>query len=152
MASMPESDFPTLGPILKARRREKRLTLRDLADIIGVSVNTLSRVENGNVPDLKTFRLILDWLELPAEQFLETEVAPTPTVIARHLQNDPKLSPEAAEQLAQQFEAMYTTLLSEAPALSLHLRSAKTFTPKASAMLADILSEIQSKLLAEARE
>jgi transcriptional regulator with XRE-family HTH domain len=149
---MAESEFPTLGPILKSRRREKRLTLRDLADIIGVSVNTLSRVENSHVPDLKTFRRIVDWLELPAEQFLESESAPTPEVIARHLQNDPRLSPAAAEQLAEQIEEMYSKLLSEEPALSLHLRSARTFTPKASALLGDILSEIQTKLLAEARE
>jgi transcriptional regulator with XRE-family HTH domain len=152
MFPMPESDFSSLGPILKSRRREKRLTLRELADIIGVSINTLSRVENGHVPDLKTFGLIIEWLGLPAEQFLDAGPTSTTQSITRHLRNDPRLSPEAAEKLAEQFEEMYRSLRNEEPRLSLHLRSATTFTPKASALMASVLSDIQVNLLAESRE
>ena len=45
-------------------------------------------------------------------------------------------------------EDMYHRLVGEQPTLSLHLRSAKTFTPGASTLLADILSEMQSNLQA----
>lgn len=150
---MPDPDIANLGALLRARRREKHLSLRDLADQTGVSLNTLSRVERGHVPDLKNFRLILDWLELPAERFLEGggEVS-TPEVIARHLRSDRRLPEEAAKKIAELVEEMYHKLTSEKPTLSLHLRSAKTFTPGASALLAEILGEMQSKLRASIRD
>lgn len=45
-----------------------------------------------------------------------------------------------------------SSVTSEHPTLSLHLRSAKTFTPGASALLAEILGEMQSKLRASIRD
>src|SRR5258708_74024 len=64
---------PQLGPALGATRRKRHLSLRDLADLIGVSLNTLSRVERGQMPDLKNYQRIVEWLELPADTFLETD-------------------------------------------------------------------------------
>jgi transcriptional regulator with XRE-family HTH domain len=150
---MPDQEIARLGAILKARRREKHLSLRDLADQTGVSLNTLSRVERGHVPDLKNFQLILDWLELPAERFLDTPGdASTPEVIARHLRADRRLPNEAAIKIAAMVEEMYHNLVGEQPTLSLHLRSAKTFTPGAGALLADILGEMESNLQAALQE
>jgi transcriptional regulator with XRE-family HTH domain len=150
---MPEPDIAKLGAILRARRREKHLSLRDLADQTGVSLNTLSRVERGHVPDLRNFRLIVEWLELPAERFLESgDEASTPEVIARHLRADRRLPQEAATKIAQLVEEMYHKLIGEQPTLSLHLRSAKTFTPGAGALLAEILSEMESNLRASLPE
>ncbi|HTU38268.1 MAG TPA: helix-turn-helix transcriptional regulator [Acidimicrobiales bacterium] len=146
---MPDPEIANLGPILRARRREKHLSLRDLSDLIGVPSNTLSRVERGDVPDLKNFRRIVEWLELPAERFLEAAgEASTPQIIARHLRADRRLPAEAAQQIMEMVEEMYHRLVGEQPTLSLHLRSAKTFTPGASTLLADILSEMQSNLQA----
>jgi transcriptional regulator with XRE-family HTH domain len=150
---MPEPEISQLGAILKARRREKHLSLRDLADQTGVSLNTLSRVERGHVPDLKNFQLIVGWLELPAERFLDAPGdASTPEVIARHLRADRRLPQDAATKIAELVEEMYHSLIGEQPTLSLHLRSAKTFTPGAGALLADILSEMESNLQASLRE
>jgi transcriptional regulator with XRE-family HTH domain len=150
---MTKPDITTLGPTLRAARRSKRLSLRDLADQTGVSLNTLSRVENGHVPDLKNFRRIVDWLGLPAEQFLESPGgASTPQAIARHLRSDRRLTKEAASQIVEMVEEMYHKLVGEQPALSLHLRSAKTFTPAAGALLADILGDMQANLQASSRE
>jgi transcriptional regulator with XRE-family HTH domain len=151
---MPEPGISNLGAILKARRREKHLSLRDLADQTGVSLNTLSRVERGHVPDLKNFQLILAWLEVPAERFLERagEAASTPEVIARHLRADRRLPEDAATKIAELVEEMYHKLIGEQPTLSLHLRSAKTFTPGAGALLGEILGEMQSNLQASFRE
>lgn len=144
---MPEPDRADLGAVLKARRREKHLSLRDLHEITGVSVNTLSRVERGHIPGLTNFRRIIDWLDEPAERFLELAGdASTPEVIARHLRADRRLSQDAAAQLAGMVEEMYRELIARRPALELHLRAAKTFTPGAATLLADILGEIQSNL------
>lgn len=143
-----KEDIHALGVMLKSRRREKRLALRDLADEIGVSLNTLSRVERGHLPDLKNFQRIADWLEVPVERFLEPirDEASTPEIIARHLRSDNRLSPELASRIANIVEEMYYTLIGEQPKVAVHLRSAKTFTPAAGHLLSEILSEMQSTL------
>jgi transcriptional regulator with XRE-family HTH domain len=150
---MTESNIARLGAMMKARRREKGLSLRDLADLIGVSFNTLSRVERGHVPDLKNFQLIVEWLEMPAEYFLEgARPETTPEVIARHLRADPRLPRADAMKILELVEEMYHRLLGEQPQLALHLRSAKTFTPAAGALLGDILGEMQANLQASSRD
>jgi transcriptional regulator with XRE-family HTH domain len=150
---VPEPDAADLGAVLRARRREKHLSLRDLHDLTGVSVNTLSRVERGHIPDLTNFRRIIEWLDEPAERFLDPAAdASTPEVIARHLRADRRLTQEAAATLAAMVEEMYGKLLAQRPTLSLHLRSAKTFTPGAGALLAEILGEMQSNLESSLRE
>lgn len=147
---MSDSGAAKLGAALKARRRAERLTLRDLSAEIDVSFNTLSRVERGHVPDLKNFQRIVDWLEMPAEMFTDAvDEVSTPEVIARHLRGDRRLSEEAATKIYGMVEEMYRRLAGERPALAMHLRSAKTFTPKAGALLAEILDDFQSTLLAE---
>ena len=67
--------------------------------------------------------------------------APPPTieVIARHLRSDRSLSEEAASKIAKIVEEMYHRLATEDLRLAVHLRSAKTFTPAAGALLAEIL-------------
>lgn len=143
-----------LGATLQARRRAKRLTLRDLADEIGVSLNTLSRVERGYLPDLKNFQRIVDWLEVPAEVFLvpTTDEVSTPEVIARHLHSDQRLSREAAAKIAGVVEEMYHKLVAGQPQVAVRLRSARTFTPAAGVLLADLLSDMQSALLSTPNE
>ena len=138
-----------LGAILRARRREQRLSLRDLAAQIGVSFNTLSRVERGYVPDLRNFQRIVDWLDVPAESLLvaEADLTVTPEVIARHLRTDRLLSAEAAARISKIVEEMYHDLAGRSRPLKVHLRSAKTFTPEAGAMLAEILHEIHTELV-----
>jgi transcriptional regulator with XRE-family HTH domain len=142
-----------LGAMLKSRRRAKRLTLRDLADEIDVSLNTLSRVERGYLPDLRNFQRIVDWLEVPAEIFLEPsrDELTTPEVIARHLRSDQRLTREAASKIAGLVEDMYRNLVEE-PRLAVHLRSAKTFTPAAGVLLSEMLSDMQAALTASASD
>lgn len=150
---MPDPDIADLGSVLRSRRRKKNLSLRDLADETGVSLNTLSRVERGHVPDLKNFQLIIEWLDVPAEHFLEgTPGSSTPEVIARHLKADRRLPSEAASKIAELVEDMYHKLTAEQPTFSLHLRAAKTFTPGASVLLAEMLDEIQTKLQSSPRQ
>ncbi len=150
---MPEPGIARLGEMLKERRRHKRLSLRDLADQTGVSFNTLSRIERGHVPDLRTLRRITDWLKVPVEMFIEQSAdVSTPEIIARHLSSDQRLSQAAAANIAEMVEEMYHRLLSEQPTLAVHLRSARTFTPSAGAALADILRDMQSTLIDQTME
>ncbi|HEY0695194.1 MAG TPA: helix-turn-helix transcriptional regulator [Kribbella sp.] len=152
-ASDGQPNVTQLGAVLKARRRAQRLSLRDLAAEIGVSLNTLSRVERGYVPELKNFQRIVDWLDVPAEAFLEPADTPasTPEIIARHLRSDQRLTDNAAAQIAQIVEEMYYKLAGERQ-LALHLRSAQTFTPAAGALLAEILTDMRSTLLGSLQE
>lgn len=137
-----------LASALLARRRARRLSLRDLAAEIGVSFNTLSRVERGHVPDLQNYRRIAAWLEIPTESLLDP-AASTPDVIARHLRADGSLSAVAAETIASLVEEMYVKLTQEQPRMACHLRSAQTFTPQAGELLAEILSDMQDQLLVD---
>ncbi len=147
-------NIPQLGAVLRQRRRERRLSLRDLADEIGVSLNTLSRVERGHIPDLVNFQRIVDWLDVPADAFLEpaSMQTSTPGVIARHLRADPRLSDQDAERIAALVAEMYHSLVADHSALAVHLRSAKTFTPAAGALLSEILTEMRSKLRPASQE
>jgi transcriptional regulator with XRE-family HTH domain len=144
---------PQLGDTLKAERRSRRLSLRDVSDETGVSVNTLSRVERGHLPDLKNYQRLVDWLGVPADTFLETaqseSAVGTLDLVARHFRSDQGLTPDAVEKLNAMVQEMYNTLVSERPRLAVHMRSAKTFTPAAGTLLADILSDMQAALDAE---
>lgn len=143
------SNVHPLSVMLRTRRREQRLSLRDLAAVIGVSLNTLSRVERGHVPDLRNFQRIVDWLDVPADSMLvaEADQAVTPEVIARHLRADRLLSADAAALISKIVEEMYHELAGSRRPLDVHLRSAKTFTPAAGALLAEILHEIHAELV-----
>ena len=143
-----ESGIPRLGTMLRGRRRERRQSLRDLAAEIGVSLNTLSRVERGHVPDLKNFQRIVDWLGVPADNFLLAgpETTPTPEVIARHLRSDRRLTPDAAAQISGMVQEMYQELVGERGVLAVQLRSARTFAPEAGTLLAEILREMHAEL------
>jgi len=143
----------TLGAALKAERRSRRMSMRDVRDETGVSVNTLSRVERGHLPDLKNYHRIVDWLGVTADTFLQTRQPESPRgtldQVARQFRSDASLSPEAAQKLTSMVEDMYLRLVNERPRLAVHMRSAKTFTPAASALLAEVLSEMQETLHAE---
>lgn len=144
---MPEPPIANLAQTLRARRLQKHLSLRDLAEQTGVSVNALSRVERGHVPDLKNFQRIIDWLQMPAEAFLEGDLS-TPGAIARHLHSDERLSKSAAQRITELVEDMYQQLAGEQEQVAVHLRSAQMFTPKAGALLGDILAEMKAQLIA----
>ena len=80
--------------------RNKRLTrgLRDTSKEIGsVSPSTLSRVENGKIPDMENFLALCDWLEIPPSELIKNtngkEVVNIPDRIAILLQSDPNLNP-----------------------------------------------------------
>jgi len=129
------------------------MSLRDLSDQIGVSVNTLSRVERGHLPDLKNYQRLVEWLEVPADAFLEQnsgqDTPGTLDMVIRHFRSDSALTPAAVDKLTTVVRDMYSDLTSAQSRLAVHMRSAKTFTPAAGTLLAEMLGEMQINLEAE---
>lgn len=76
-----------------------------MADEIGISPATLSRVERGRLPDLETFSKICQWLKIDPGEVLgvkKTAQAKTSEVLhSAHFRADKVLSPEAAQALAE---------------------------------------------------
>ena len=55
-----------LGRAIRRRREELALSLRDVADVTGVSASTLSRIENGTgKPDADNIARLTSWLDMP---------------------------------------------------------------------------------------
>lgn len=57
-----------LGRLIAVKRDGRGI--RAAATDVGISPATLSRVENGNMPDLVTFAKICKWLDLDPREFL----------------------------------------------------------------------------------
>jgi transcriptional regulator with XRE-family HTH domain len=140
-----------LGPLVAQRRAELKLSLREAAEASSVPSATLSRIEQGRMPDLATFRRVVEWLGLPPERFFSpTERAEsTPEVIAEHLMADPALPPDAADKIAGIVRDLYENLASADRRVALHLRAAKTFSPPALRLLTDLLDQMQTALESE---
>lgn len=97
-----------LGALLRERRGGRGI--REVAQEIGVSPATLTRIEGGRLPDLLTFRKICDWLKvnpaeilgIPSSQTQQNAVvADAVSEAAVHLRADQALPQAAASDLAQ---------------------------------------------------
>lgn len=133
-----------LGSRVAARRKRLGLSLRDVSAETGVSVNTLSRVERGHLPDLENFRRMQTWLG--EAQPTAREAVSIPEVIGAHLRTDPLLPGEAAEKIAGIVKDLYEALARPPAAAPVHLRAARTFTPDAARELGDILGRMYNRL------
>jgi len=111
-----------LGQAIKRRREELGLSLRDVADVTGVSASTLSRIENGTgKPDADNIARLTGWLDMPMDRIMNkqssssNEVEPviyypheaTPEIVEAHLRADKNLSPETANALSELFRVAY---------------------------------------------
>jgi len=63
-------DARRLYDALDAQRRARGLSWRQLAEQAGVSPSLLSRMGNGQRPDLDGFIALVQWLGAPAEEFM----------------------------------------------------------------------------------
>ncbi|CAL9610423.1 helix-turn-helix domain-containing protein [Nocardiopsis dassonvillei] len=106
-------DVEALYAALDAQRRSKDLSWRQLAKEIGVSPSLLSRLSNGLRPDVDSFATLVNWLGVPAEQFLVDESGqagnrPEPelvTQIGPLLRARQDLSPQDVSYLEEIIEA-----------------------------------------------
>jgi transcriptional regulator with XRE-family HTH domain len=106
-------DIERLARLVKTKRASKGL--REVAAEIGsVSPSTLSRVENGRIPDMETFLLLCDWLRVAPSEFFSTDEPVTEKTSAEsieiQLRADKNLDPVTANALATIVRAAYTEL------------------------------------------
>lgn len=112
-------DIDRLAAMLRAKRGTKGL--REVAQEIGaVSASTLSRVEQGKLPDLATFTALCDWLSASPEEFMgrrrsqdmgKGDAPTTSEVIAAHLRADRTLDPKTAEALSTMIRLAYESAM-----------------------------------------
>lgn len=99
----PKPSLDTLGQLILEKRGS--MGVRAAAKEIGISPATLSRVENGYLPDLHNFRLICRWLEIDPNLILGfpgSERAVDENVRASvHFRKAKTTSPETAAALAK---------------------------------------------------
>jgi transcriptional regulator with XRE-family HTH domain len=111
---------PELGRAIKRHRDELKMSLRDVADEIGVSASTLSRIENGTgKPDADNIARITRWLDMPVDRVMNRQKdedveavvyyphEATPEIVEAHLRADKKLTPETAKALSELFRVAY---------------------------------------------
>lgn len=101
---MPKVRLENLGLAVANKRGERGL--REVAAEIGIGLSTLSRIENGKLPDLETFQKICSWLEIDPGEVLgapkaqAAQVVEAPRVVA-HLRAKPNLDPDVSRALAK---------------------------------------------------
>ena len=111
-----------LGPLLRERRGSRGI--KAVAEDIGISAATLTRVEAGRLPDLQTFKKICVWLKIDPAEILDIQV-------------DAKES-AGADQIAT-------------PVAAVHLRAEKTLPPAAANDLAELIMVAHRELARRAR-
>lgn len=113
-------DVQEIGTLLRRRRAAAHLTLRDVEEQLdhALTASSLSRIENGAIPDPKNVSLLARWLDIPLNrigwpgQVASAPGSDTPAAIEAHLRADKRLAPEAAEVLATMFRRLYEDLVS----------------------------------------
>jgi len=106
-------DINELSRMIRTKRG--KLGLRAVAvEIGGVSASTLSRVEQGKVPDLETFIRICKWLDVSADHFtsdddhaINAKKNNTSDDIVAHLRADRTLDPQTADALVKMIQIAY---------------------------------------------
>src|ERR1700733_14522532 len=93
-----------LGAMLRDRRGGRGI--RQVAQEIGISPATITRVEGGRLPDIATFQKICSWLKVNPAEILDISTESSPSsadtlVAAVHLRADKTLPEGAATDLAQ---------------------------------------------------
>jgi len=94
--------------------------LQDACIESNISASTLSRIENGATPDIETFLLLCDWLEVPpCLLFGNTEdIKLNPReAISVQIRSDPNLDPAIATVLLTLIKAAYSDLIKRQAAI-----------------------------------
>ena len=111
MNKSPTLNSEKFAAAVRTRRGENGL--RTAAKEIGsVSAPTLSRIEQGGVPDLDTFLRICQWLQETPSSFMaespNLDTVNTPRFIEAHLRADRILEPKVITAISRMVELAYT--------------------------------------------
>ncbi len=109
---MSSLDTKKFSQMIKSKRGN--IGLRALASEIGISASTLSRIEQGNLPDIDTYLRLCDWLEVPSEFFTNSCSNNEGKVgVIAHLRADKTLPSQTAEALIQMINLAYAAATKE---------------------------------------
>ncbi len=114
-ASRPQDRISLL---IKAKRTETGLGVREAAKVVKISAATFSRLERGigeTLPDVTTLEKLARWIGVPLGELLDPgeelqgpgPKASTPDLVEVHLRADKNLTPDTAKALAQMFRTVY---------------------------------------------
>jgi transcriptional regulator with XRE-family HTH domain len=109
MISTINSDL--LASMIKSKRKDQGL--RATAENIGgVSAATISRIEQGKLPDVETFIKICKWLEVPTDTFIigeKTTISKmgNKDLIAAQLRADRELDKDVVEAIVRMIDLAY---------------------------------------------
>ena len=95
-----------LGRLIRKKRGDRGV--REVAKEIGISHSTLSRVEQGHLPDLENYERICKWLGIRATDM--RKASPTVSVPQVHFRKQKTVSAETAHALAQMILAAQAVL------------------------------------------
>ena len=101
-----------LAGMLKDKRADKGL--RAVAEEIGdVSAATLSRIEQGKIPDVDTFIRICKWLNVPTDTFIVSKTKKKPVSnkeqVVAHLRAERELSKDTINMLIKMIDMAYSS-------------------------------------------
>ncbi len=100
-------DSKKLSTMIKSKRGKQGL--RATGTEIGVSAPTLSRIEQGNLPDIETYVKICDWLAVPTDYFTSTTFSENPqSTVTASLRADKTLPQETVEALINMINLAYS--------------------------------------------
>lgn len=114
-------DTDKLAAMVRSKRAGRGL--RAVAQEIGeVSASTLSRIEQGSVPDVNTFLQLCKWLNVPTDTFTTTDETATAAEsaaagsdkIVAHLRADRVLPKATAQALIEMIQLAYRQVSQEA--------------------------------------
>ncbi|MDB5151103.1 MAG: family transcriptional regulator [Mucilaginibacter sp.] len=104
-------DTTKLADMLKSKRGNKGL--RTVAAEIGtVSAPTLSRIEQGKVPDVDTFVNICKWLKVSTDFFIvgqSDDKSSNQERVVAHLRADKELNKDTVDMLVKMIEMAYSS-------------------------------------------
>ena len=106
------TSLESLGSLISEKRG--KVGVRATAAEIGISPATLSRIENGHLPDLANFRKICQWLEIDPAAVLgfDTE-SMNRTVVSVHFRKTATMSLETGVALAEMIQAAHNALIGQ---------------------------------------
>lgn len=102
---MARVSLETFGTLVVEHRRRTKLGVRAAAAAAGVKPSTLSRVENGYLPDLNHFRKLCEWIQVDPSEVLGVRSPPPqgtdspPPTLRVHFKKKTTVTQETARAL-----------------------------------------------------